>query len=405
MEKKKIWLITPFSPLPGEGWGGVKTHAEYLVRLLLDLGAELTVIVPEGVSRPGPGPAGCRIEAVKSRAMPHTPDWRRAMGAAAEGLLAASLPDLVISEGYYACGCEAALRKSGVPLAAFVHNFHLVHFSKTFAEVDGPAALLRYAFKAFPSILFKMLAVERPFLLGADLVISVSGRNAGLLRDYYRIPPSRLAVLHNWVDTRRFKPSAALRAAARERLGLDPEAVCFLGTGALWRPKGFHVAVKAFRLVADRLPNAVLLLAGSGPEEAALKELAGPELLAAGRIRLAGTVPLAEMPELYNAADVFLMPSIHPEGLAYTLIEAMACGLPAIATDLGGNVETLAGCGILLPHSRPEALGEAMFSLASDPDRRAAAGRGCLSRAREMFSTEKAGTELERLIGGLAGKA
>lgn len=402
MIKKKIWLITPFSPLPGEGCGGVKTHAEYLARLLLDLGYELMVILPEGISKPGPSPAGYTVETVKSAALPHTQDWRRAIQAATDSLLARSRPDLVISEGYYAVGCAGMLKKAGIPLAAFVHNFHLVHFSKTFAEVDGPGSLLRYAFKAFPSILFKLLTVELPFLLGSDLVLSVSERNAVLLRNFYRIPRARLAVLHNWVDTEVFKPSPGLRTAARQRLGLNGEAVCFLGTGALWRPKGFHVAIKAFKLIAARLPEAVLLLAGSGPEEGNLKTLAGPELLASGRVRLTGTVPLADMPALYNAADVFLMPSIHPEGLAYTLIEAMACGLPCIATDLGGNIETLGGCGVLLPHSKPDNLAEAMFCLASDAAKRASAGRAGLVRVRDLFSTEKAADSLRRLIGNLA---
>lgn len=401
MTKLKIWLITPFSPLPGEGWGGVKTHAELLSRLLLGLGAELTVILPEGVSRQGPSTAGFTVETVPCTEMPHTGKWRAAMRAAAERLLLKSVPDLVISEGYYAAGCEQALKKAGVPLAAFVHNFHLVHFSKTFAEVNGPVALFRYLGKALPSITYKMLAVEIPFLRGAELVISVSEKNAGLLRAFYRVPAERLTVLHNWVDAAVFKADPALRAGARARLGLTAESICFLGAGALWRPKGFHVALQAFKALAGREPRAVLMLAGEGPEESALKALAGAPLLDSGRVRFLGKVPLAEIPAVYNAADVFLMPSIHPEGLAYTLIEAMACGLPAIATALGGNIETLGECGRLIPHSRPDVLAEAMFELASDEKKRRAVGAACFERARAAFSGESAETALRKIISGL----
>lgn len=401
MTKKKIWLITPFSPLPGEGWGGVKTHTEYLAKLLLGLGAELTVIVPEGVSRPGGTTAGFRVENVPCAAMPHTSEWRGAMRATAARLLAAGAPDLVFSEGYYAAGCERLLKSAGVPLAAFVHNFHLVHFHKTFSEVDGPGTLLRYIFKALPSIACKMLFVEIPFLLGADLVISVSEQNARLLRRFYRVPAARLTVLHNWVDTGTFRNSKELRDPARRRLDLAPDAVCFIGTGALWRPKGFHIAVQAFKTIAALVPGAVLLLAGEGGEEKKLRALAGLGLIDSGKVRFLGKVPLSEIPEAYNAADVFLMPSIHPEGLAYTLIEAMACGLPAIATSLGGNMETLSGSGMLVRHSDPGAMAAAMLELAVNADKRGAMGRACLARARAEFSTPAAEQSLKRIIEGL----
>lgn len=398
MKKPNIWLITPFSPLPGEGWGGVKTHAEYLAKLLLGMGAELTVILPEGVSRPGRTAAGYTVETVPSRAQPHTAEWARAMRATTESLLFAGAPDAVFSEGYYARGGEKALKAAGVPLAVFVHNFHLVHFSKTFAEVDGPATLARYLLLALPSITGKILTVEAPFFRQADMVISVSGRNADLMRRLYRVSPKRLSVLHNWVDTSVFKRSAELREEARLELGLAPEDVCFLGTGALWRPKGFHVAVKAFKLVAAEFPAAALMLAGEGPEEGKLKEIAGRQLLDSGRVKFLGKVQLDRIQRTYNAADAFVIPSIHPEGLAYTLIEAMACGLPAIASSLGGNIETIGDCGILVPPSDAKALAAGMLQLASDPEKRAALGTCAAERARILFSEETARKELGLLV-------
>ncbi|MGD9642482.1 MAG: glycosyltransferase family 4 protein [Elusimicrobiales bacterium] len=404
MTKKKIWLITPFSPLPGEGWGGVKTHAEYLTVLLLWLGAELTVIVPEGVSRPGPSPAGFQVETVPCTAMPHTARWRAAMRATATRLLATGAPHLVFSEGYFAAGCERLLRSAGVPLAAFVHNFHLVHYRTTFSEVSGPGTLLRYLLKALPLITFKMLFVEIPFLRRADLVISVSEHNARRLLNFYRIPAARLTVLHNWVNTEIFRNSSGLRDSTRKKLGLPRDVVCFIGVGSLWRPKGFHIAIQAFKILAELEPKAVLLLAGEGGEENRLRTLAGPELTGSGRVKFLGKVQLSEIREAYNAADAFLMPSIHPEGLAYTLIEAMACGLPAIATSLGGNIETLRGCGILVKHSDPREMAAAMLRLASDPQKRGTMGQACLARANAEFSVPAAEQILKKIIEGLLPK-
>lgn len=402
MKGLKIWFISPFSPLPGEGCGGVKTHAEYLARLLAEMGADLTVLVPEGISKAGRTGAGFVIETIPGSGQPHTAPWAKAMKAAAERLLAVERPDLVISESYYARGCEEVLERAGIPLAAFVHNFHLVHYQKTLAEVAGPRQFLRYLLKAVPDITLKMLGAEAPFLRRAGAVISVSERNAALLRDFYRIGGNRLFVLHNWVDISVFKNSPELRTAGRSCLGLPEGSICYLGAGALWRPKGFHVAISAFKLIAERCPGAVLMLAGDGPDARDLKEQAGP-LLAAGRVRFLGEVPLAELPGIYNAADVFLIPSTHPEGLAYTLIEAMACGLPAIATGLGGNIETLGGLGTLVPSGDERRLAGAMLDLAENPVKRQEQGDACRRRAEEFFSEAAARKALAAILGTFKG--
>ncbi|MDD5208565.1 MAG: glycosyltransferase family 4 protein [Elusimicrobiales bacterium] len=243
-----------------------------------------------------------------------------------------------------------------------------------------------------------MFCAEIPFLHKADLVISVSEHNARLLERFYRIPKARLSVLHNWVDTDFFGPSRQRRDEGRKKLGLAPGQVCFLVTGSLWRPKGFHVAIKAFKLLAERAPDTVLILAGSGPEEKALKALSGPGLINNGRIKFLGEIALAELPSVYNSADIFLMPSIHPEGLAYTLIEAMACGLPAIATTLGGNIETLGDCGILIKPSKPEDLSSCMLDLALNPGKRSAMGTQAAERALRLFSIDMAREKVNGLL-------
>lgn len=403
MKKLNIWLVAPFSPLPGEGWGGVKTHSEYLVRLLLGLGAEITVILPEGVSRPGRTAGGYTIETMPSRAQPHTREWTSAMRATTERLISAGVPDIVFSEGYYARGSEAALKAAGVPLAVFVHNFHLVHFSTTFSEISGARDFAVWLLKTVPELAYKILTAELPFLRTADLVVPVSASNEVLLKKFYRIQGQRLSLLHNWVDTGVFNKSPGLRTKGRRELGIQDRDSCFLCVGSLWRPKGFHIAIEAFKVIAERLPGAVLLLAGEGHEEGRLKTLAGRELIEGGRVKFLGKVPPGELPQIYNTADIFLMPSLYPEGLAYALIEASACGLPSIATALGGNVETLGDCGVLIPPLDPEVLAAAMLELASDEGRRTELGLRVLERTRTAFSEEAAKKGLNGIAEKLTG--
>ncbi len=393
MNKKTAWLISPSSPVPGEGWGGVKTHTELLNALLAKLGFEVITIVPSGVSSGGAG-----IEPVASAAEPHTAAWQTALRGKAEELLAVSGPDVVISEGYYAAGIEDVLKKRGIPLVAFVHNFHLVHFQKLWAEIDSARALAYYLVKTIPRLLLLIFRHERPFLRKADMVLSVSEKNSALLRSFYRLPPSKVQTLHNWAADVLFVRSGTLRAGTRAKLLLAQDPPVFLALGALWKPKGFQVAIAAFKLLAAEEAAPVLLIAGSGNYEPRLKAIAGKQLLESGRIRFLGTWPREDLPALYSTADIFIMPSTHPEGLAYTLIEAMAAGLPAIATDLGGNTETVGDAGILVPHSDPERLCAAMLKLARDPGTREKLAARSAKRALELFSEKTAMEKLDSVL-------
>lgn len=357
------------------------------------MGFSVIVLVPAGVSRPG-----ATVKIVTSAEEPHTSGWQTALREKTEELLTASRPDIMISEGYYAAGIEDVLKKRGIPLIAFVHNFHLVHFQKLWAEIDSARALAYYLVKTIPRLLLLISRHERPFLRKADMVLSVSDKNAGLLRSFYRLPHSKVQTLHNWVADALFVRSETLRVGTRAKLLLAQDQPVFLALGALWKPKGFQVAIAAFKLLAAEETAPVLLIAGSGNYEPMLKAIAGKQLLESGRIRFLGTWPRENLPALYNAADIFIIPSTHPEGLAYTLIEAMAAGLPAIATALGGNTETVGDAGILVPHSDPARLCAAMLKLAKDPGIREKLAARSVKRALELFSEKAAMKKLDSVL-------
>ena len=402
MTSREIWIISPYSPVPGQGWGGVKTHTELLATLLAKLGFHVTVIVPRGAASPGGYGSALNVETTESSEPAHTREWHSALLKKAEALVGVCRPDIVISEGYTAEGLEVFLKTRGIPLAAFIHNFHLVHFSKLFSEVDGIRSLLYYLLRTVPRLLFLMTLHEVPFLHSADMVLSVSDRNSGLLRSFYRLRPEKVSTLHNWVQDDFFSAEADLRDATRTDLALPKGYCVFLALGAFWRPKGLQIAISAFRTLARERKDTMFLLAGSGAYERRLKELAGTDFIEAGKIRFLGNWPREKLKGLYAAADIFIIPSIHPEGHAYTLIEAMAAGLPAIATNLGGNPETLGKDGILVPPSDPHALFLAMLSLCDSPEKRISAARLSKERAATLFSEKAAAKTLGTLLAGLS---
>ena len=124
-------------------------------------------------------------------------------------------------------------------------------------------------------------------------------------------------------------------AMCRDELGLPRDAPVLACVGALIPRKGQRFAIDAMPL----LPEAILLLAGTGPDEAALKSQA-ERLGVADRVRFLGAVPHDRLPIVLNAADVFVLPTAS-EGLANAWVEALACGTPVVTTPIPGATELL----------------------------------------------------------------
>jgi glycosyltransferase involved in cell wall biosynthesis len=189
------------------------------------------------------------------------------------------------------------------------------------------------------------------------------------------------------------------RQATRAALGFDADDVVCLTVANLRREKGYDDLLDAARIVLDRCPRARFLAAGQGPLEA---ELAArhAELRLGDRFRFLGY--RTDVPTLLAAADLFVLAS-HHEGLPVALMEALASGLPVVATAVGGVPEAVHDGveGVLVPAGQPDTLADAVLALVADPGSRARMGRAARARA-EDYDVSRAAARIEEVYRAVA---
>ncbi|MBI5625300.1 MAG: glycosyltransferase family 4 protein [Elusimicrobia bacterium] len=201
----------------------------------------------------------------------------------------------------------------------------------------------------------------------------------------YGLTGGHVSVLPNGVDTRTYRPAAAAERAALRREWGWPEGLGFLYVGRLSPEKRLGMFLEA---LADSArvakPPFFVSFVGEGPEERSLKELA-----AKLGLKAFFHWPLTDVWKAYQAADVFVLPSVS-EGLSNSLLEAMACGLAALASRVGGTVDAVVDgkTGILFDDLT--GLGKGIERLLGEPGLAAAMGKAGRERSLGFSITETA---------------
>jgi phosphatidylinositol alpha-1,6-mannosyltransferase len=244
-----------------------------------------------------------------------------------------------------------------VPFAIGLHGSDVFMAEKSVLRLASRRALRRAA----------LLTGCSPELVQRVEALGPVGSGRGLSR-----------VIPYGVDTTAFSPDPARRHLWRERLGIDADAPLLLGVGRMATKKGFHVLVEALPELFARHPKAHLVLAGGGDR---LEEFRAATRSWADRVHFPGSVLRDTLPDLYRAADAFVLPAVHDrqgnvDGLPNVILEAMASGLAVVASGISGiplAVEPGAS-GLLVEEGSAPALAAALDALLADGARRRAMG-------------------------------
>lgn len=273
------------------------------------------------------------------------------------------------------------------------------------AVVHQPHGHVFYGYYG-PRLSALFVALERRAARWTDRLVALTERGVAehLARGIGR--PAQWVVIPSGVDTDALRAGAPPRARARARLGLEPGTLMLLGVGRLVPVKGFDLLVAALAGLRARGLAAHLWLVGDGPERVRLARAVERWGLGSA-VHFAGAVEgtAGGLLDYLAAADLCVAPSRN-EGMGRALVEAMALGIPVVATRVGG-IPAVVGedeAGRLVPPEDVGALTDALEELARDAPLRAKLGRAARERA-ERFSVRVADARLCALYADLARRA
>lgn len=363
------------------------------ISLELLLGPQLSAFIDAGYEVIGVSAPGPFVEAIEARGVTHVPlaNATRSMAPHKDLLAIGELarlfrrlrPDIVHTHnpkpGLYG---RIAARLARVPV--IVNTVHGLY-----AQPEDPWT------RRWP-----VYGLERLASTCSQAELVQNEEDLETLSKVLRVPGRKLTLLGNGIDLERFTAGAAAtasavgttggtRAAVRQELGLPADAVVVGAVGRLVIEKGYVELLEAWAKVRAIHPEAVLVVVGPDDDAKADALPAGLIERARGeRIRFLGMRD--DVHDLYHAMDIYVLAS-HREGFPRSAMEAAACGLPIVATDIRGCRQVVDDgiTGVLVPVRDPQRLADALADLIGDTTRRQTMSQAAVERAAEHFDQRR----------------
>ncbi len=257
--------------------------------------------------------------------------------------------------------------------------------------------LLPYAVKAY--------ILDQLRLRKAAAVIAVSNQVADALAGEYLLPRSKIAVVYNGIEVDKFDTRNSVRDT-REQLGLPVGDAIIIYIGRIAKEKGLMLLLKAVTNLKSQIPaspagrtNLKIIFVGDGNYRSELETYVEEQNLQ-DYVSFIGKVPYEKVPQYYNAADLFVLPSTAWEGLPMSIIEAMASGLPVVASNIGGipNAVIDGKTGKLVVPGSVDDVASSLQLLLKDDDLRARISKEARASAEEKFSVNSMVEETIRVM-------
>ncbi|NJN66628.1 MAG: glycosyltransferase family 4 protein [Chloroflexaceae bacterium] len=309
--------------------------------------------------------------------------------------------DLLLSQSAGALGYLPLVRASlRLPCVVIIHGSMMTELRTRWRgawSLRGAYRLIRHL-KRFPW-LWLLWRRAAPMV---DHWVVVSTAIAKEWQRELGIPSERITVIPNGVDPETFRPDPEARLTTRQQLGISMETPLLLCVGRLEQEKGFQVAIQAVRRLLPRFPTLQLFIVGEGAYRKTLSKIAATTV---GAVTLPGYASGQQVARWLAAADIFLMPTLRDEGLPLTIVEAMAAGVPVIASKAGGIPDAVdeGRTGMLVPMGSVEALTQTIETLLQDSRLRSSLARAARETAVKRLSRDHMVAATEHILTSVRG--
>jgi D-inositol-3-phosphate glycosyltransferase len=402
---------SPLAMLGGKETGGMNVYVRDLSRELSQRGMQLDIFtrdqdprVPQ-VRSLAPNarviqlPAGPRAPYSKHQVFQHLPQFTEALAAFAER---ERIQYSLIHSHYWLSGWVARELKERWQIP-FVQMFHTLGHMKN-AVASTPDEMETE----------QRIAVEEQIMGWADRLIAASPLEKAQMAWLYGADPAKISVIPAGVDTQRFRPISV--EAAKQQIGLPQDRKLILFVGRIEPLKGLETLFRAIAILAKETPcfcdNIVVSVIGGEGENTEATRSAEEERLRNLReeldlnelVTFVGSKDQDTLPYYYSAAYVVTVPSYY-ESFGMVAVEAMACGVPVIASKAGGLMYTIQDglTGLLFPANSPSALAEKLCHLLDEPETRDAMGENARCWA-QRFSWANIADQMVGLYGEVLGE-
>lgn len=284
------------------------------------------------------------------------------------------------------------LHKSQIDIV-HTHGYYAGTFGRLAAIIAGISPVFAHVHTSDFTLSRRHCLIEKVLSFFTLKIICISQHVKGFVESQEGIRPEKTALVYNGTG-RFFEDAANDPLGGSEKLTDDDFVI--VSVGSLVKNKGHHVLIEAVRMLCLERPPIKVLIAGDGPQRSALQDLVD-------RCGLSSTVMFVgvvkDVRQVFGAADIFVLPTVHREGLSLAVLEAMQHGLPVIASRIGGVPELVddSVTGILVTPNDPRILAQAITTLTDDKQLRCQMGESGRKKIDRLFRVERMVEQIESL--------
>ena len=298
--------------------------------------------------------------------------------------------DVVLSTSDGAFGYSMRLKKKlGVPVVLILHGTLWGEISTFIDKIRTPKDLAFLFLKVLPFGLKTYILQDMRHLHAVDHIIAVSEVVKKQAVKEYFLKEEKVSVVHNGIESEKFKVQSKKSKEIRSTLGFSPSDVVLMYLGRIEEEKGLQHVIDVLPSLSEEFPQVRFMVVGDGPYLDKLK-VHSAKLKVGDLISFVGKVPYDEVPGYYAAADVFVFPTMRREGFPMTVIEALAAGLPVVVANSGGAAEAVMDgeTGFVIDPGDTGKLEEVLRELLASSSLRTSMSRQASIAAAKRYSVE-----------------